>query len=199
MLVDGGPNGEVVKCLARYLPFWDRRIEAVVLTHNEADHARGLADVVKRYKVLLFEPKLKKGETLVVGPITMKILWPDEKVLGASTGGEINTRGIVGKLSYGQLDVLLTADVDPANYPETAGIEIVKVPHHGSKFQWNREWWKKVSPGLAVISVGKNSFGHPTPEVIEGLKGLGIKTLRTDQAGDVEIVSDGENWKIVTQ
>lgn len=79
MLVDGGPNDEVLKCLDRHMPFWDRRVEAVVLTHNEADHARGLEYVRQRYNVILYEPKLEKGEKLVVGPITMNILWPDEK------------------------------------------------------------------------------------------------------------------------
>jgi len=196
MLVDGGPDGEVLKCLARHIPFWDRRIEAVVLTHNESDHARGLEYVRQRYNVMLYEPVLNKGEKLVVGQITMDILWPDEKVLGASFSGEINTTGVVGKISFGQFDVLLTADVDPANYPQVTDVEVVKVPHHGSKYQWNFGWWDKVHADLAVISVGKNSYGHPTPEVIEGLKDLGIKYLRTDQAGDVEIISDGRTWKV---
>lgn len=103
---------------------------------------------------------------------------------------------MVGKVSFGQFDALLTADVDPANYPDVTEVEVVKVPHHGSKYQWNEGWWKKVNPALAVISVGKNSFGHPTPEVLDGLKDLGIKTLRTDQVGDVEVISDGRVWRV---
>jgi competence protein ComEC len=44
--------------------------------------------------------------------------------------------------------------------------------------------------------VGKNYFGHPTREVIEKLSNLEIKVLRTDQQGEIEIVSDGTSWSI---
>src|SRR3990167_3816083 len=54
MLVDGGPNKAVLGCLARHMPFYDHRIEVVVLTHPQADHMNGLIDVVKRYTVLQF-------------------------------------------------------------------------------------------------------------------------------------------------
>jgi len=45
-----------------------------------------------------------------------------------------------------------------------------------------------VKPKLAVISVGKNSFGHPTPEVLARLKAVGAKVLRTDEIGTVEVI-----------
>ena len=54
MLVDGGPNASVPKCLSEHMPFYDHRIEVVILTHPQADHMNGLIDVLKRYTVLQF-------------------------------------------------------------------------------------------------------------------------------------------------
>lgn len=55
VLVDGGPSGEkVLSCLERQLPFWDRTIELIVLTHTDYDHMNGLSAVVDRYRVIQF-------------------------------------------------------------------------------------------------------------------------------------------------
>ena len=44
----------------------------------------------------------------------------------------------------------------------------------------------------AVIEVGKNSYGHPTPETLQRLENFGIKIFRTDKDGDVKFISDGQ-------
>lgn len=197
ILVDGGPGKKVLECLERYIPFYDRRIEAVILTHGNADHSRGLEYVRERYTVIQNEPALGKGQELGVGKIKYTAVWPDEKILSASTTRSGNDQGIVGKVSFGDFDVLLTADVATKYYSNIEnGVEVVKVPHHGSKTDWEPDWWKKARPVVAVISVGKNSFGHPTNEVIKTLGDLGIKILRTDVDGDIEIVSDGIRWEV---
>jgi len=54
MLIDGGPNSAVLGCLADHMPFYDHRIEVVMLTHPQADHLNGLIEVLKRYTVLEF-------------------------------------------------------------------------------------------------------------------------------------------------
>lgn len=51
VLTDGGPDNKVLDCLSRHIPFWDREIELVVLTHPQKDHYQGLIEVVRRYKV----------------------------------------------------------------------------------------------------------------------------------------------------
>jgi competence protein ComEC len=176
------------------MPFYDRRIEAVILTHNQADHKNGLAFVQERYNVLQFEPILRRGDKLKLGKMEFEVLSPDSRILGYSTVGKENNEGIVGMVKFGDFDALLTADVATKFYEGGAGVDVVKVPHHGSKTEWNGEWWKKVRPKLAVISVGKNSYGHPTAEVTETLRDLGIKLLRTDEMGDIEVISDGVKW-----
>src|SRR4029079_1047281 len=54
ILIDGGPDSKVLSCLSAHMPLWDRQIEAVYLTHPDADHLTGLIDVIKSYKVLYF-------------------------------------------------------------------------------------------------------------------------------------------------
>ena len=80
-------------------------------------------------------------------------------------------------------------------------IDVLKVPHHGSKTGLSKEFLEEIKPKLAVISVGKkNSYGHPAIETMRilrdfrGFGGAGIKILRTDLDGEIEIVSDGEKY-----
>jgi competence protein ComEC len=55
---------------------------------------------------------------------------------------------------------------------------------------------EKVSPELAVISVGENKYGHPHKETLEILEKYGIRILRTDREGDIKVFSDGNTLKI---
>lgn len=225
ILVDGGPNQKVLNCLANHLPFWDREIEMVVATHPEADHISGLVDVIERYKVKHFVinsvgkdtavfqefqaavlneetnayfPKV--GDRINLGSLRLSVLWPQsqEKVLGATTvDRETNETSIVLKLSFGEFDALLTGDIGikTENQLDLSDIEVLKVAHHGSKYSTREEFLKKIQPELAVISVGKNPWGHPTEEVIEKLSNLEIEILRTDENGEVEVISDGKSWR----
>lgn len=54
ILIDGGPNNKVLGCLSKYMPFWDRTIEMVILTHPQKDHYFGLIEVMANYKVDYF-------------------------------------------------------------------------------------------------------------------------------------------------
>lgn len=51
ILIDGGPNDEVIRQISRVMPFYKRKIDVVILTHPHADHINGLIDVLKRYEV----------------------------------------------------------------------------------------------------------------------------------------------------
>lgn len=224
ILVDGGPNQSVLNCLSNHMPFWDREIEMVIATHPEADHITGLIDVIERYNVnqlvissvgkdtavfKKFQDAVLKenseiyfpqaGDRIKLKSLELSVLWPQsqEKILGAATTEkEINDTSIVFLLSYGNFDALLTGDISTKvdSQLDLSDIEVLKLAHHGSKYSTSEEFLKQIQPELAVISVGKNPFGHPTEEVIERLKNQAI--LRTDQDGEIEIVSDGEKWGI---
>lgn len=243
ILIDGGPNDKVLECLNNHLPFWDREIELIILTHPQKDHYGGLIDVFRHYKVDKFlATPIDSGSqgyqvlinavggsgTEVINPVTgmdirlglihLDILHPSEqyvlsKVEGDSTNnsgngvlgafdikGDLNDYSVVAILRLGEFEALLTGDIDPAIIEDIIAeglvrdVEYIKTPHHGSKNGLTKKLLEASMPEIAVISVGKNPWGHPHQEVIKLLKDYGIKILRTDEDGDVEIITDGEKW-----
>lgn len=233
MLIDGGPDNKVLSCLGKYMPFYDRAIDLVLLTHPQKDHLQGLISVVERYTVKHFvigvvgnetegyrklvEAIQKKkvptrnlylGDTFSLGSVKFSVLWPerswvsDKSVLGLSTDTGLNSFSYFLHLSYGSFDALFTGDGDSRIQPEIMrqanlpDIEVLKFPHHGSKTGILPEFLDKIHPELAVISVGKNSYGHPSKEAIELLSNRAIRIKRTDEDGNVEVISDGSTWKI---
>lgn len=248
MLVDGGPNDKVLGCLGKHMPFWDRKIDMVLMTHPQKDHMEGLISVFERYDVDYFVrsdvdnttegyKKLEdvirtkhipvrfetQGKTIAVGLTQLDILWPsqeqiakadrqrtvlaeqgrslsDAKVLGA-TIGDLNDYSLVFHLRYGSFDAIFTGDADTQveyGWRDQAPnvLEVLKVPHHGSKTGMTDEFVQWAKPKIAVISVGKNSYGHPSEKALGILAAVGAKVLRTDQEGDIEVVSDGRGWKV---
>lgn len=156
--------------------------------------------------------KQKEGSKIIITNSNTKItsqgvlintLNPVENIEGKYFGKTGNDTGIVSRLSYGKDSFLFTADVSSKiedmliNSKINLVSDVLKVGHHGSKYSTSEEFLQAVGPSVAVISAGKdNSYGHPTPEVLQKLQKFGIKTLRTDMDGDVEIVSDGNNINI---
>lgn len=139
---------------------------------------------------------------LKLGKITLNIEWPSEFYLNSNSGNkEFNTFSIITGLSFNNFKMLLTGDIAPGELPAVLAldnikqVDILKIPHHGSKYGLTAELLEQTRPVLALISVGaKNPFGHPHPETLKLLSDRNIKTLRTDQLGDIEVISDGEKW-----
>ena len=239
VLIDGGPDERVLECLSDNLPFWDRTIEMVVLTHPQADHLTGLISVLERYNVghfvinnivndterfwrfrealieegtEIYNPKV--GDKIKIANMSFTVLWPQEKlgnplvwkreasekVLGASAySGNFNETSVVLQFSFGKFCALLTGDIGQATESQLDRVQpcqVLKLAHHGSKYSTSTEFLKKIQPDLAVISVGKNSFGHPSQEALERLASADAKILRTDQNSEIEIVSDGKRWRV---
>lgn len=65
ILFDGGPNDSILSCLKDHMPFWDRDLELVILTHPHADHLKGLISVAKRYKMISFATENLKNNTAI--------------------------------------------------------------------------------------------------------------------------------------
>lgn len=237
ILIDSGPGEKVLGCLSDHVPFWDKTLELVILTHPEADHAGGLPSVLERYsvrelvsnslvvdsgvfqkireevvsqKIPVYSPKA--GDKIKIANLEIEILYPLEKqgdeivwknpespqVLGINIfPGNLNETAIVGKLKFGEFDALLTGDIgiEQEKEIEPGEVEVLKIAHHGSKYSSSQEFLEKISPDLAIISVGAtNRYGHPASEALERLRDLDIKILRTDIDGEIEIVSDGSSW-----
>jgi len=97
-------------------------------------------------------------------------------------------------------DISINNDVynDINNYLIKA--DILKVPHQGSKDANFYQFLRAVSPKIAIISVGlNNKYDHPSEETINSLKKINSNILRTDKLGDIDIIVENENWKILTE
>lgn len=93
---------------------------------------------------------------------------------------------------------LFTGDISSAveNSLLAPDIDILKVAHHGSRFSSSANFLEVARPEIAVIGVGRNSYGHPTAQTLERLANVGSQIFRTDSDGTVKLVIDGENIKI---
>ena len=232
IVIDGGPNSKILDCLSAKMPFWDRKIELVVLTHPQQDHLAGLLDVIEKYDIdtlmttnvknesdtfkrwqeKVFKKKLKfytpkAGDELIVDDKTrLKILWPGEsqnKEWKLKAPSDLNETAIVMKLVYGPptggFCAYLTGDITKEILETVIDgkCPVLKVAHHGSKTGTNDAVLEKAKPEVAIIQVGKNNrFGHPNKEVLDLLGSKGIKILRNDTDGTIEIESDGQSYQV---
>ncbi|MBI2034413.1 MAG: MBL fold metallo-hydrolase [Candidatus Levybacteria bacterium] len=149
---------------------------------------------------------LTAGDRFRSGDVKLTILGPAASYLSStSPGGLIGESeefaSLVLQLAYGSFDMLLTGDSQAEGLhsalDEELGrkqVDVLQVPHHGSKTGLDIRILEELNPKLAVISVGKNKYGHPSRETLEFLSQFKLKVLRTDQKGDIEIVSDGKKW-----
>jgi competence protein ComEC len=81
---------------------------------------------------------------------------------------------------------------------QTLKADVLKVGHHGAKTSSNTNFLNVVKPKYAVISVGKNSYGHPTKDVLNRFKSVKSTVYRTDQKGNIVISSTGTKLTVST-
>lgn len=230
---DGGPDDSILGCLSRHMPFWDRKIELMFLSHPHSDHMVGLVSILNNYEVSAFATEKLHNNTAIYNKLvqllinnnikiqyvyagdsfqitdglSFKIVGPSKEFLGKAnpTGivGESSESGSLSTLfSIGNFNAIVTGDVPIGELNEALdsfafpNISVFQIPHHGSKYNLDQELISRISPKLAVISVGKNSYGHPSSEVLRILEDLKIPFLRTDQHGDIEIISDGKSFTV---
>jgi len=236
ILIDGGPNDRVLSCLSSHMPFWDRTLEAVILTHPDADHSTGLIDVIERYHVIQYLTQEVPGKTKIYqklmtaladnlttakysyqgdiihegDSLSLQILWPSKEEIQISEQNiskyniKLNELSVIVLLKYENLEALFTGDAGASVMDQIStlagDVDLLKVPHHGSKTGMSEAFLAEVKPELAIISVGSNNrYGHPSQFSLDLLKKAGVKTLRTDLDGEIEIISDGERWSYRTK
>ncbi len=151
------------------------------------------------------------GKDIKVNGIELSVVFPNQTffdrnshpkesntVLG-SVDGVTNDFCAIVLLQYQKFTALFTCDTSQKSEEVMLSQNLVphayflKVPHHGSKHGLTESFLKAVNPRLAAISVGvKNRYGHPNQEVLDMLRNFNIKTYRTDQDGEIEVKTDGE-------
>jgi competence protein ComEC len=187
ILFDSGPNDKVLSELARVMPFYDKTIDAIIISHPDQDHIGGFLGVFKNYKIgMVLEPGIpsdsktyqnleneiknknvpdilaKKDMKLDLGGGTfLNILFPDRDVSSWDT----NDGSIVARLTYGGISFMLTGDATQKtekiilseNLQKDLQSTFLKVGHHGSRTSSSLDFIKAVSPLYSLISVGKDN------------------------------------------
>lgn len=227
VLIDGGPDKKVLRSLSNVMPFYDRSIDLVALSHPHTDHVAGLLSIFPRYLVSGF---LESGVSMKTPEyVSLKDVVKDSgaRSIEALRGMKIDLGGgaivevllpgensskvdphegmMVLRLVYGEASYFLTGDLEKGIenmlvYIDGKKLEsnVLKVGHHGTKNGTYEALLGNVKPDYAIISVGaKNMYGHPAPETLQRLEDFGISILRTDEEGTITFKSDGQKMTLV--
>jgi competence protein ComEC len=207
VLVDGGPRGD--ELVAKLHAEGVEGLGAAVVTHDQSDHAAGIAEALGRLPIarLVYgrldrrflaaaradgtrpEP-VAAGTTLRSGSLRLEVLWPPPELLAEDPPDtDPNLLALVIRARWHRFTMLLTADAEAESTPLDPGpIDVLKVAHHGSDDAGLGPLLDRIRPRLAVISVGAgNPYGHPTPGTLATIAAHQVPTLRTDLDGTIEI------------
>jgi len=217
ILIDGGPSGKIVSELEKIIKPIDRYLDLVILTHPQTDHFTGLIDVLKRYQVGAFiyngldsdSASFKELRSIIekrnVSKIVLAegdkikhlqdefiVLSPNKNILQDSN---INDTCLVLQLISQKTKALFTGDLEGKiekelvnKYGDNLRSDILKVPHHGSKYSSTDTFLQVIKPKISVIEVGKNSYGHPASETLNRLANIGSQIFNTYKNDTVKII-----------
>lgn len=185
-----------------------RQIDLLLLTHFDEDHVGGVPQLLSRLEIgAILAPDRRDDESccrilaaaekagvpvfFVRQDVTVE--FPDGRleVFAPVRGGRND--GISALMSVEEYDILITGDMDVAAEQILAvrhglhDIEVLVAGHHGSRSSTGNALLQTVTPEIVVISVGRNSYGHPAPEVLARIDEIGALALRTDEAGTIVI------------
>jgi competence protein ComEC len=225
LVVDAGPDPDVIDgCLddAGIVA-----VPAVLLTHFHADHVRGLSGVLRGRSVAAVlatpvrEPAeeaaavdevlaaagipletVTAGDTRSVGAAGWRTIWPRRRI---AAGSVPNNASLVLVVTVADRRILLSGDIEPEAQAAVAAdlqglsFDVVKVPHHGSRYQSPLlTTWAPAPVALISSGVG-NDYGHPAPATVDAWTAIGALVARTDLDGDVAVVSSEDGLGVVTR
>lgn len=176
---------------------------------NDTNAYKSLTKLIKNKEIQL-QPSILGDVYKTESDVRFNIVGPSRDFLeSTSPGGKIGESAEFANLiihfQYKNFDLLFTGDSqilglsEALGYMKNGSIDVMHVPHHGSRFGLSESVVEEIRPKAAVISVGKNNYGHPSSEILNLLKKSNVRYFRTDQYGDIEIVSNGEKFWIKTQ
>lgn len=165
---------------------------------------RQVGEIAARRHVPLLE--LAEGRRLDWPGLRLDVLGPryvGPRQADKADGTEVNNTSVVLRATTSAGRMLLTGDVELAAQADLLAdgvdvhADILKVPHHGSRFSLP-QFLGAVSPRVALVSVGAgNTYGHPNRTTVDTLSGLGALVARTDTDGDTAVIPDAQGPAVV--
>ena len=172
------------------------KVENIIIgkQFENCDNYQQFLKIVKQKKIRVHIVEI--GQRInIEKDLYFDILWPSS--INVISENSINNNSLVCKMIYKDTSILFTGDIEEIaenqilekyKNSEILKSDILKVGHHGSKTSTIPKFLEKVNPRIALIGVGENNkFGHPSNEVIQRLKDIGVKIYRTDEMGEIII------------
>ena len=181
-------------------PLAKMKVDAILAPHTEADTRSWQSLATKTAEQGLSVTHPKAGEHLAFGSSDIAFYGPITE-----DDSDRNNGSIVMKITYGETSFLFTGDAEREEEQQilNAGFDlsatVLKVGHHGSKNSTTYPFLRAIMPKYAIISVGENSYGHPTEDTLSRLRDAGAKVYRTDMQGDIIAASNGKTVTITTK
>ena len=198
-------------------------IDYVVATHPHNDHIGGLPTVLESFKVSKFYMPNKEHTSNIFMTMLTAVHSNGCKAVYAKSGlsvidegnlkvnfvapvssgySDLNNYSAVLRISYNKSSFLFTGDAEDVVESELISsgqnikADVLKVGHHGSGYSSTSAFLKKVNPKYAIISVGKNSYGHPNVDAMTRIAAAGAEVYRTDEVGTIIVTTDGNTYSL---
>lgn len=214
-LIDSGKRGFEVEKFLKAKGY--EEIQAFIITHDQKDHAGGFLRILENFKIheiwdngfinYSFKPlstvrHLERGDVLNFEGYVFTILHPYRDFYDSSLLKDSNELSLIFNFHTNHHSFLFTSDAGNASLLSIPTLylkaDLLKVPHHGSKHSFSREFYDAVNPKFCIISVGKNNpYGHPNENLLKYLSKF-CKIYRTDVDGAIQIIEKKEGLKIKT-
>ena len=167
----------------------------------------GLMTTLAEKKVVCLGPGEISTPQKISG-VEVQVLHPSRessRISRLPTDKELNNLSLVLRLRYKDVSFLFTGDIEKetefqlARLPNLEPVDVLLVPHHGSRTSSSMPFLQRLKPRIAIISVGfGNPFRLPSTQVIDRYRALGVKIYRTDQHGAITISTDGHEIEVQT-
>lgn len=217
-LIDAGGGASVVSYLRA---FRIDTIDLAVASHNHADHIGGMSAVLSSAVVRFYldngvphttatyartiqAVRASGAQYLTATARTITLGAAKLHVMAPPPGRDHNNSSVGILVEYGQFRALFTGDSELAElgYWLSTGtigrVHVLKVAHHGSWNGTSRDWVAATRPAAAIISVGRNSYGHPSPQVVAQWQAAGARVYRTDLEGSILVLANTDGSFVVT-
>lgn len=163
---------------------------------NPDDHYEELWNMAEEKGICV--NRIGAGDCFREQDFQMECLYPVKN----SYSTDKNNSSTILQLTYQGFSMLLTGDLGAEGEKELLrsgqlkDIDVWKVSHHGSKYSGSEEFLEQIRPNLSLISVGKNTYGHPSAELLERLRKVGSYVKTTLEQGALMLESDGKHYTL---